>query len=88
MTETPIKNVDGLLKAYYEREMPNPWPEFRIPAPLRLSGWPNLTRWAVAASVGLLLAGYLALAGFFPRELQRLDSDRNIGSNPVHKSQR
>jgi hypothetical protein len=76
--------TDEKLGRYFKSEMPNPWPP--CPTPRPSNGLPHLriTRWAVAASIGLLLAGYLALAGFFPRESTRLDQDptRDIGQRP------
>ena len=74
-------DIDEVLRDYYRTEMPEPFPA--CPTPRRSSvpsrSW-HLARWAVAASVALLLAGYLALAGFFPRESSRLDNDgRHIG---------
>ena len=92
MNETKIKNerIDGLLTKYFEAEVPSPWPAFATPEvpgvlPVRLSPWLTFRRCAVAASIAALLAGYLALAGFFPREAPgRLNNDpsRNIGRNP------
>ena len=93
MNENRIKNdgIDGLLSNYFQAQMPDPWPacpatESINGVPRRPSRWLNFSRFAVAASVGLLLVGYLALAGFFPREPARKlnhDPSRNIGRNPV-----
>ena len=79
----PTTEIDEKLGRYFKREMPNPWPPCPTPRAPTLS-YLRITRWAVAASIGLLLAGYLALAGFFPRESTRLDQDpsRGFGQNP------
>jgi len=86
MNENHVKNteVDGLLRDYFKAQMPDPWPPCQASqtrAPHRVSRWLAFTRFAVAASVGLLLAGYLALAGMFPREpaSKKFNQDRNIG---------
>jgi hypothetical protein len=90
MNENNVKNVDGLLRVYFQTEMPHPWPEWREPeAKLssRIDGvsWGH-GRWAVAASIALLLAGYLALAGLFPRETNGRLHDTgsgNIANRPM-----
>jgi hypothetical protein len=85
MNENHVKNaaVDGLLSDYFRAQMPDPWPPCQASQaklPRRVSRWLTFTRFAVAASVGLLLAGYLALAGMFPREpASKINQDRNIG---------
>jgi hypothetical protein len=75
--------TDEKLGRYFKSEMPNPWPPCPTPR-VQTPSYLRVTRWAVAASVGLLLAGYLALAGFFPRESTRLDQDPagKIGQRP------
>ena len=93
MNENRIKNVaiDGLLTVYFQAQMPNPWPDWQAPEaphalPRRRYRWLTISRFAVAASVGVLLATYLVLAGFFPREISgRLKNDpsRDIGRNPA-----
>ena len=86
MTEhLPSTEIDEKLGRYFKREMPDPWPPCPQPAALRTRSYFRVTRWAVAASIGLLLAGYLALAGFFPRESTRLNQDpsRDIGHRPT-----
>ncbi len=81
-------DVDRVLTSYFQSEMPKPWPEWQAPAangPRRRSRWLGLTRFAVAASLAGLLAAYLALAGFFPREAPGKfhdDPSRHIGQNP------
>jgi len=66
--------LDGLLRAFYKAELPNPWPSFEAPAdrnlilPLRPFGkrfpmW--RTRLALAACVAFLVAGPIALSAYF-----------------------
>jgi hypothetical protein len=96
MNETKIKNdpIDGMLGKYFQAEMPNPWPAFRAPEepsvlPLARSRWLTYSRIAVAACIAALLAGYLALAAYFPRDIPGpLGSDphRNIGSKSGPKT--
>jgi hypothetical protein len=66
--------LDGLLRAFYQAELPHPWPSPEVPAlrndvlPLRspLRRFPMLrSRLALAASVALLVAGPLALSAYF-----------------------
>jgi len=70
----PGDNLDNLLRAYFQAEMPNPWPSMEAPAP-GLSVAPGLpapakgrgslfrSRLALAASITLLLAAPLFLGG-------------------------
>jgi hypothetical protein len=73
------EDLDGLLRQFFRAEMPEPWPAAPpLPQPRprpavsprkRTAGRPWFrfsTRFAVAASVALLVIGYLALAGRFP----------------------
>jgi len=62
----PGDDLDGLLSAFYQSEMPSPWPELELPAavsalPNRLAFWQRIKRshLALAASVALLIAGAL-----------------------------
>lgn len=71
----PPDDVEDLLRAFYKAQVPDPWPSLEAPAPRRTpapatikraAGWPLMrSRLAVAASVALLLAGSLLLAGAF-----------------------
>lgn len=91
MNENNIKNeeIDGLLTTFFKAQLPNPWPSWQAPPAAngslrRRSSWLSYTRLAVAASVGVMLAAYLALAGFFPREvIGRMNQDptRHIGKD-------
>jgi hypothetical protein len=66
-------DLDGLLRRFFRAEMPDPWPVLKPPAepttdiarsaPRR---WGlSASRWALAASVALLLVGQLFLSGTF-----------------------
>jgi hypothetical protein len=69
----PADDLDGLLREFYEAEMPDPWPSLRPPMaspsqPSRSRGRPwglFRSRLALAASVGLLVVGQLFLSGTF-----------------------
>jgi hypothetical protein len=66
-------NLDTLLRAFYQAEMPDPWPSLEAPAPsprllpVRPAKKPgrNLvrSRLALAASIALLVSGSLFLSG-------------------------
>jgi hypothetical protein len=72
----PGDNLDNLLRAYFQAEMPNPWPSLEAPPrrlrvasprPAAKSGGSLLrSRLALAASIALLVSGPLFLAGSFP----------------------
>jgi hypothetical protein len=69
----PEDDLDGLLRAYFKTEMPDPWPSFEAPAPrngilpLRRPEAPRFNLWrsrlALAASILLLIAAALFLIG-------------------------
>jgi len=61
-------DIDALLRRYFQRQMPRPWPAFRPPAtvPFRLArrkaaAWRS--RLTLAASVAALLIGSVAFLG-------------------------
>jgi hypothetical protein len=76
-------DLDGLLRMFFRRQMPHPWPAPQTPRSRRTpaarpvsSGRPLIrSRWALAASVGLLLLGSLLLPG-------RLTQGTKLGDNP------
>jgi hypothetical protein len=90
MSRQPGDDLDELLSAYYQAEMPNPWPELNVPAqvsvlPTRLAFWRRIRRshLALAASVALLIGGSLLFAGKAP--IYRLPATNElpeIGSVP------
>jgi hypothetical protein len=71
----PEDEVDHLLRAFYQRELPKPWPMLTPPSSLnnRVLELPPIarrfpmlrTRLALAACVAFLVAGPLGLASFF-----------------------
>jgi hypothetical protein len=67
-------DLDEALSAFFRSEMPQPWPSLKLPggAPVRpappapvpsQSPWFRSPRFALAASVALLILGYAVLAG-------------------------
>jgi hypothetical protein len=77
-------DVDGLLHGYFQAEMPRPWPRFRAPVTLRAkepaSAWSRYSgRLAMAVCVALLVGGYIALSGYFPRPVP------SNGTTPLHE---
>ncbi|HZY89767.1 MAG TPA: hypothetical protein VFE78_33405 [Gemmataceae bacterium] len=75
----PDDEIDGLLRAFYRAQVPHPWPEWKAPAvaPRTVPVRPALlrpalwrSRFALAASVGLLALSSLFLPGKGPREPQ------------------
>ena len=71
---TPPDELDGLLRGYFQAEMPDPWPSLEAPAPRhalpamppsgRKAFWGS--RLALAASLALLLGGSVFLSGSLP----------------------
>jgi hypothetical protein len=69
--QPPEDDLDGLLRAYFQAEMPDPWPSFEAPVPRngvlplrrpkasRFAPWRS--RLALAASILLLIAAALFL---------------------------
>ena len=88
------RDVDGVLRSFFRAEMPNPWPEVQVPtlAPVvrRRFNWMHAgSRLALAASILLMVFGYIALAGKFPTEANP-SNDINpvapeIGDNPLKR---
>lgn len=92
-SDLDLEPVDRALRAYFRSVLPDPWPDAPQVADsaARQSGPVRTLRsrarpWAVAASVLLLVLGYLSVARFFPKEeSQALSVDpthRTIGSLP------
>ena len=66
--ERSSDDVDDLLRAYFRAQLPQPWPELKLPAPgqplpQRRSLWSS--RSALAAAVTFLLLGSMALSAAF-----------------------
>jgi hypothetical protein len=64
--------LDGALRSFFRAEMPDPWPVMSAPelppqAAVVRPWWKRGGRFALAASIALMLVGYLALARGFPR---------------------
>ncbi len=74
----PGDDFDGLLRAFFRGQMPHPWPTPRLPRfrgacverPLSLGRIGNRSRWALAASMALLLLGSLFLSGRFTHQIK------------------
>src|SRR5437762_14387714 len=64
-----VDELDGLLSAFFKAAMPKPWPALRLPSvrAVRSRRWvPQVrSRFALAASVALLVGGALYLGGMF-----------------------
>ncbi|HEV3255570.1 MAG TPA: hypothetical protein VG013_01695 [Gemmataceae bacterium] len=64
-------DVDQLLRTFFQEEVPDPWPALEPPPPARPGQKPwslFRSRFALAASVALLLAGGLVLSGKAPSD--------------------
>jgi hypothetical protein len=65
----PADELDGLLRDFFQSEMPCPWPAVRRPVsyPLASTSWRRRLRssLALAASLALLALGLSALSGKF-----------------------
>jgi hypothetical protein len=70
--QRPGDDLDGLLRMFFRSQMPYPWPAPPSPFRSKPAGRPASagrslirSRWALAASIGLLLLGSLLLPGRF-----------------------
>ncbi len=69
-------DLDGLLRAFFRAEMPDPWPSFRapesarliLPLPVPARGGAARSRFALAASVALLVTGSALFTGKLPTD--------------------
>jgi hypothetical protein len=91
----PDDDLDGLLRSFFQAEMPSPWPSAPVPAvnatanghaalpfvpPVRpAQPWRMTSRLALAASLGGLLVGTLLLSGQFQGN-QQSEQPTNLGS--------
>lgn len=83
-------DVDQLLRTFFRREMPDPWPQAKVPPQPVQRPWLRILgpRLAVAAAIALILVGYLALGSFFEpknRPALNLNPGGDIGSRPSLK---
>jgi hypothetical protein len=93
-TLKPGDDLDGLLRAFFRSQMPQPWPMPRLPrfrtvpaSPQPRSGRSLIrSRYALAASVALLLLGSLFLSSRFTQGVKPddgLEGVPRISSRPV-----
>src|SRR4051812_45760542 len=84
----PPPDIDEALRGFFRAQLPQPWPQLRVPAPKSSSSWPRTRlRLALAASIALGLAGYLTLASLFRPEIptQAIDPHgAHIADRPTH----
>jgi hypothetical protein len=94
-TLPPEQDVDRLLGAFFEQEMPRPWPAFEPPARRTLPFTPPAprsrfvlgSRLALAASVALLLACGWLLSGSFDGPSRSNNPFKVKGDEPAKKDQ-
>ena len=72
-----VQTLDDELRGFFLKEMPEPWPTFRMPTPAHSPHDRLLqkSRWALAASIALIFGGTLLLAGQF-------DGSRQLPTTP------
>jgi hypothetical protein len=78
LSQQAADDLDGQLRAFFRSQMPQPWPKPRLsrsavtsPAPRSFSGRPLMrSRWALAASIGLLLLGSSLLPNRFTNDVK------------------
>jgi hypothetical protein len=91
--DRPADDLDRLLHNFFRAEMPEPWPAWSPPqakperpnVAARLRGPALRRRLVLAASVAVLLVGYLMLARAFPGSSDRSPAQvgaEHIGSRP------
>jgi hypothetical protein len=100
---TPSKdNLDDLLRAFFQAEMPSPWPTLEapehqpvlLPATRRTWGMAPLkrSRLALAASVALLVGGSLFMAGNYQDKSGEAVNSKGVDSaadiDPLQKNYR
>jgi hypothetical protein len=95
VSQRPGDDLDGLLSAFYQAQMPSPWPPLQLPLatalpPTRLVFWQRVKRshLALAASVAILVLGQALFSGKLSiREWKPLDgSATEIGKvEPIAK---
>jgi hypothetical protein len=89
--------LDGLLRAYFQAQLPEPWPEIKLPAQPAVAGKQALSgrrpqrysRLALAAAVLLLFIGHFCLSGLYsdpvPAELYpaKFEATNRSRSKPI-----
>jgi hypothetical protein len=90
----PGDDLDALLRAFFRGQMPHPWPAARLPrfrtappAPPVPGRSKMRSRWALAASVGLLLFGSLTLPGRFTQPVRHDNFDGPMTSDTKERKQ-
>jgi len=95
----PPDEIDGLLRAFFRAELPDPWPVLKPPADdenpvaVRKTGrtWAMMrSRLALAASIGLLLVGCWFLSGLrserpLSTDATMSDPEATLRPFPLHK---
>ena len=88
-TDRETGDVDAILSRYFKQELPHPWPSCEaLDRPTAVQPqrqrWLNSSHLALAASVALLVLGYLLLAGAFPQPANRplgVNQHHNLGAD-------
>lgn len=91
----PSDDLESLLRSFFRSQMPYPWPAPRLysfrphqAASATPSRRPLIrSRWALAASIGLLLIGSLLLPGRFTQDLKPdpYPGGPHIGTNDLRR---
>jgi hypothetical protein len=89
VSQRPGDDLDGLLSAFYQAQMPSPWPSLQLPVstalpPSRLVFWQRVKRshLALAASVAILVFGQALFSGKLSiRERILGGSETQVGTN-------
>src|SRR5438105_11750258 len=71
--------LGGVLRDYFQSEVPQPWPAWNPPATARLPQR-NRARWVLAASIALLVAGTWFIAGRTPPEASGSGKGVEVGN--------
>jgi hypothetical protein len=87
---SPVDGIDRAVGAYFRSEMPNPWPaaprpwaeKASISAPTNHSA--SRSRWALAASVAVLVGGCWYLSGHLTDGRKRPDTNFNGTADLKH----
>lgn len=84
--DRPPENIDGLLRAFFQAEVPSPWPEMTAPVSAAAATAPAKprvrslvrSRLALAASIALLAIGPWLVAGKF-QTVRKTDPGPGVG---------